>query len=121
MDTPRRPSQIKLFFYSKLLKMLEKIGSKMLANSSKTADFGSGRSRRLKPVRPSGSLAIGERKGGCKLHPVAWRKVDVEMRQRLFVDLLRNFRNSLARWRGRHSPMNLPVATSSAANNVVVP
>jgi uncharacterized protein YndB with AHSA1/START domain len=26
-----------------------------------------------------------------------------------------------ARWRGRHSPMTLPVATSSAANNVVVP
>ena len=29
--------------------------------------------------------------------------------------------NSLARWRGRHSPMTSPVFTSSAANNVVVP
>src|SRR5271157_4431682 len=37
------------------------------------------------------------------------------------VDLFRKRMNSLARWRGRHSPMTSPVFTSSAANNVVVP
>jgi hypothetical protein len=35
--------------------------------------------------------------------------------------VLRNARNSSALWRDRHSPMTLPVATSSAAKSVVVP
>ena len=34
---------------------------------------------------------------------------------------LRKRRNSVCRWRGRHSPMTRPVSTSSAANRVVVP
>src|ERR1700730_4998600 len=34
---------------------------------------------------------------------------------------LRNAKNSSGLWRGRHSPMTLPVATSSAAKSVVVP
>src|SRR6202045_634202 len=33
---------------------------------------------------------------------------------------LRNAKNSSALWRGRHSPMTLPVATSSAAKSVVI-
>ena len=33
----------------------------------------------------------------------------------------RNLINSLARWRGRHSPMTMPDLTSRAANSVVVP
>ena len=37
------------------------------------------------------------------------------------VDAARNAGNSLARWRGMHSPMTMPDFTSRAANSVVVP
>jgi hypothetical protein len=35
--------------------------------------------------------------------------------------ILRNFRNSSCRCRGRHCPTTTPVSTFSAANSVVVP
>ena len=48
-------------------------------------------------------------------------EMDVQPGGRLGIDARRNFSNSIDRLRRYSSPMTVPVLTSSAANNEVVP
>ncbi len=48
-------------------------------------------------------------------------QVNVEIGGHIGFDPIEEAAESVARWRGEHSPMTRPVATSSAANKLVVP